>query len=111
MTGRNIMGYIEGTDKKNEILILTAHYDHIGMRGKDVFNGADDNASGSSTLTQIARAFQVAKTVEKAPEDLSCVYCLLGRRKVCWAVCIMLAIQDFHYSKQLLISIWIWWVG
>lgn len=36
MTGRNIMGYIEGTDKKNEILILTAHYDHIGMRGKDV---------------------------------------------------------------------------
>ncbi len=59
--GKNILAYIEGTDKKEELLIITAHYDHIGMRGQDVFNGADDNGSGSSGLLQIAKAFQDAK--------------------------------------------------
>ena len=81
VTGRNIMGYIEGTDKKNEILILTAHYDHIGMRGKDVFNGADDNASGTSTLTQIARAFQVAKNNGKGPRRSVLCLLLTGEEK------------------------------
>ncbi|MBK9271234.1 MAG: M28 family peptidase [Saprospiraceae bacterium] len=59
--GKNVMAYIEGTDKKEEVVVVTAHYDHIGMRGKEVFNGADDNASGTSAVMLIARAFQLAK--------------------------------------------------
>lgn len=58
--GNNILAYFEGTDKKDEVLIISAHYDHIGMRGQDVFNGADDNASGSSAVTEIARILSFA---------------------------------------------------
>ncbi|MCC6816516.1 MAG: M28 family peptidase [Saprospiraceae bacterium] len=58
--GRNILAYFEGTDKKDELVILTAHYDHIGMRGQDVFNGADDNGSGSSALVQISKTLKAA---------------------------------------------------
>ena len=65
--GNNILAYIEGTDKKDELVILSAHYDHIGMRGQDIFNGADDNGSGSSGLTQIARAFKIAKNKGLGP--------------------------------------------
>lgn len=73
--GRNILAYIEGSDKKDEVLIISAHYDHIGMRGKDVFNGADDNASGTTTVTQIAKAMQYAKSIGKGPRRS--VLCLL----------------------------------
>ncbi len=60
--GKNILSYFEGTDKKDELVIVTAHYDHIGMRGQDVFNGADDNGSGSSGLMQIASTLKIAST-------------------------------------------------
>ncbi len=72
--GQNIMAYIEGTDLKNEIVILSAHYDHIGKRGSEVFNGADDNASGSSTLLQISEAFQ--KAVQNGHRPRRSILCL-----------------------------------
>lgn len=81
VSGRNIMAYIEGTDKKNEVVILTAHYDHLGIRGKDVFNGADDNASGTTTLTQIARAFQLAKNKGISPRRSVLCLLLTGEEK------------------------------
>ena len=65
--GKNIMAFIEGSDLKNEILILSAHYDHIGKRGSEVFNGADDNGSGSTVLTQLAQALQIAKNEGRGP--------------------------------------------
>jgi hypothetical protein len=58
--GKNIVGFIEGTDKKDEVIVISAHYDHIGMRGEDVYNGADDNGSGTSTLLEITLAFAYA---------------------------------------------------
>lgn len=63
ITGKNVLGYIEGTDPllKNEIIIITAHYDHIGIIDGKVHNGADDNASGTAGLLEIAAAFQLAK--------------------------------------------------
>lgn len=73
--GRNILSYIEGSDKKDEVIILTAHYDHIGMRGKEVFNGADDNASGTSAVMLIAKALQSAK--EKGLGPRRSILCML----------------------------------
>jgi len=61
LDGKNIMAYIEGTDKKDEVIIVTAHYDHVGFRGEEVFNGADDNGSGTSGVIEIADAMMKAK--------------------------------------------------
>ena len=63
ITGKNVLGYIEGTDPilKDEIIIITAHYDHIGIIDGKVHNGADDNASGTAGLLEIAATFQLAK--------------------------------------------------
>ncbi|ALO15926.1 Arginyl aminopeptidase [Salinivirga cyanobacteriivorans] len=57
----NVIGYIEGTDKKDEIIVVSAHYDHVGKRGKHIYFGADDNASGTAAIMEMARAFQKAE--------------------------------------------------
>ena len=57
---RNVLAKIEGKNK-DEIVIIGAHYDHLGLDpmldGDKIYNGADDNASGVSAVLQIARAF------------------------------------------------------
>jgi len=62
-TGKNVLGFIEGTDPelKNEIIVITAHYDHIGIIDELIHNGADDNATGTAALLEIGAAFQEAK--------------------------------------------------
>ena len=50
IVGQNVLGYIEGTDKKDELVILSAHYDHLGKRGESIYNGADDNGSGTTAV-------------------------------------------------------------
>ncbi len=60
----NVIGIIEGSDPvlKNECVIYTAHFDHVGLnREGEAFNGADDNASGSMALLEIAEAFTSVK--------------------------------------------------
>ena len=59
----NVLGYIEGTDKQSEVLIISAHYDHLGKDGKNIYYGADDDASGTAAIMLIAKAFA------KASED------------------------------------------
>lgn len=68
LEGNNIIGYIEGKTKKDEYIIVSAHYDHLGKRGDEIFNGADDNASGTSTLLELARACQGAVLEGNRPE-------------------------------------------
>lgn len=53
----DIVGVIEGSDPvlKKEYIVLGAHYDHLGVRHGKVYNGADDNASGSAALIEVAR--------------------------------------------------------
>ncbi|WP_291727269.1 M28 family metallopeptidase [Bernardetia sp.] len=64
-TTENIIGFIEGSDKKEEVIIISAHYDHLGVINKDgkktIFMGADDNASGVSSLLELAKTFALAK--------------------------------------------------
>ncbi len=59
----NVLGYIEGSDpeKKDKLIVVTAHYDHLGKRGQSIFNGADDNGSGTSAVIEIAEALAIAK--------------------------------------------------
>ncbi len=62
----NVFGVIEGSDPllKNEFVIYLAHFDHIGTDGEGgVFNGADDNASGSVALIEIADAYMKEKNL------------------------------------------------
>jgi hypothetical protein len=60
----NVLGYLEGTDKKDEVLVISAHYDHVGMdptlNGDQIFNGADDDGSGTSAVLEMAEAFSEA---------------------------------------------------
>ena len=73
--GNNVLGYIEGTDKKDELVVISAHHDHLGKRNTDIYNGADDNGSGTSTVLEIAEAFQLAKEMGVGPKRS--VLCLL----------------------------------
>jgi len=57
----NVLGYIEGTDLKDEVVVITAHYDHVGMDGDDIYNGADDDGSGTVAVLELAEAFMKAK--------------------------------------------------
>ena len=59
----NVVGMLSGSDAtlKNEAILYTAHYDHLGIRpempGDNIYNGANDNATGCGVLLEIARAF------------------------------------------------------
>ncbi len=57
----NIWAYIEGSEKPNEVIVISAHYDHIGIENGEVYNGADDDGSGTVALLEIAQAFSKAK--------------------------------------------------
>lgn len=57
LNGNNVLGFIEGTDKKDEIVVLSAHYDHLGKKGESIYNGADDNGSGTTAVLEIAETF------------------------------------------------------
>ena len=63
----NVLAFIEGTEKPEEILVLTAHYDHVGMEGGDIYNGADDDGSGTVALIEMAQAFAEAKKAGHGP--------------------------------------------
>ena len=69
LIGENVLGYLEGSDPKlkDEVLVVSAHYDHIGKRGDNVFNGADDNGSGTTTVLEVAEAFVTARKQGKGP--------------------------------------------
>lgn len=63
----NVLAFIRGSEFPNEVIVISAHYDHLGMKGEEVYNGADDNASGSSALMELAESFQLAKKQGNGP--------------------------------------------
>jgi hypothetical protein len=64
----NIWAYIEGSEKPNEIIVISAHYDHVGIKDGEVYNGADDDGSGTVALLEIAQAFAIAKKEGHGPK-------------------------------------------
>jgi len=58
VTGVNLIGVIPGTGGSDRALVVMAHYDHVGVRDGQIYNGADDNASGTATVLAIAAALK-----------------------------------------------------
>lgn len=77
----NVLGFLEGTDKKEEIVVVTAHYDHIGVIGGKINNGADDDGSGTSSLLEIAEAFVKAKEEGDGPRRSMLFMTVTGEEK------------------------------
>jgi len=63
----NVMGLLEGTDKKDEYVFITAHYDHVGKRDTVIYYGADDDGSGTVSVLELAEAFAKAKAEGNGP--------------------------------------------
>jgi Peptidase family M28 len=81
----NVLGYLEGTDKKDELVVITAHYDHIGKMksgtGDLINNGADDDGSGTVSVLAIAKAFAQAKKEGKGPRRSILFMTVTGEEK------------------------------
>lgn len=78
---RNVLGFIEGTTKKDEVVIITAHLDHLGKRGDKIYYGADDDGSGSASILAIAKAFVNAKAAGAGPERSILIMNFSGEEK------------------------------
>ncbi len=83
LEGNNIIGYVAGSDPqlRDEIVILTAHYDHLGKKGDDIFNGADDNGSGTSTIMEVTRVLATAHTLGIGPRRSVVTLLVTGEEK------------------------------
>ena len=81
LNGSNILAYIEGTDKKEEVVVVSAHYDHLGVRGDDIYNGADDNGSGTTTVLELAEAFRLAESAGFGPRRTVVFLLVTGEEK------------------------------
>lgn len=84
----NVLGYLEGSDPrlKSEVLVITAHYDHIGItpnvEGADkINNGADDDGSGTTGVLMLAEAFANAKKAGKGPKRSILFMTVTGEEK------------------------------
>jgi len=64
----NVAAIIEGSTYPNEYIVLTAHLDHVGIEDGEIFNGADDDGSGSMALLEIAEAFKLAELDGNRPK-------------------------------------------
>ena len=64
----NVVAFIEGSEKPEEIVVISAHLDHEGVKNGKVYNGADDDGSGTVAMLEIAEAFQLAVKAGKGPK-------------------------------------------
>lgn len=65
---QNVVAIIEGEELPEEYLVLSSHLDHLGMKEGEIYNGADDDGSGTVALLEIAAAFQKAKSEGHGPK-------------------------------------------
>ena len=79
--GENVLGYIEGTDLKEQLIIITAHYDHLGKHDSLIYNGADDDGSGTVAAMEIAEAFKIAKNEGFGPRRSVLIMAVSGEEK------------------------------
>lgn len=63
VTTENVLGFLRGSEKPEEVVVVTAHYDHVGIIKGEIHNGADDDGSGTVSVLEIAEAF--SKAAEK----------------------------------------------
>ena len=77
----NVLAYIEGKDKKDEVIVITAHYDHIGIVDGEIYNGADDDGTGTVALLEMAQAFSEAKKNGHGPRRSILIMPVSGEEK------------------------------
>ena len=81
----NVLGLIEGTDKKDEYVVITSHYDHVGKRTDGtIYYGADDDGSGTVGILELAEAFAMAKAAGKGPRRSILFMTVSGEEKGLW---------------------------
>jgi len=64
----NVVAFIKGSEKPDEIIVISAHYDHVGEKNGEIYNGADDDGSGTVAIMEIAEAFQQAVKNGNSPK-------------------------------------------
>jgi len=67
LVAENVLGFIEGSDRREEVVVISCHYDHLGMKDGEIYNGADDDGSGTTALLELAETFATAKREGKGP--------------------------------------------
>jgi Zn-dependent M28 family amino/carboxypeptidase len=80
----NVLGILEGTDMKDQYIVLTAHYDHLGKQNGTIWYGADDDGSGTVAILELAKAFTKAKATGKGPRRSILFMTVSGEEKGLW---------------------------
>ena len=99
----NVLAVLPGSDRhvSDEAVMYTAHYDHFGIRpdmpGDNIFNGANDNATGCGILLEVARAFG---TAARSPDDRFCLRQLRRKSRGCWDRNIWGSIRRFRQERS-----------
>ncbi|WP_178984161.1 M28 family metallopeptidase [Winogradskyella helgolandensis] len=68
ITSENVVAFIKGSEKPDEIVVLSAHLDHEGIKNGEIYNGADDDGSGTVAILEIAQAFKAAEKAGHGPK-------------------------------------------
>ena len=81
--GANVLGYIPGRDSllSRELVVITAHYDHVGIIDGEIYNGADDDGSGTVTVLELAEAFMKAVEAGEGPRRSVLLMTVVGEEK------------------------------
>ena len=77
----NVLGYLKGSEKPDELIVVTSHYDHIGITEGEINNGADDDGSGTTAVLEIAQAFTLAAAKGKRPKRSMLFMTVTGEEK------------------------------
>ncbi len=80
----DVLGLIPGTEKKNEYVFITGHYDHLGKRDSVIYYGADDDGSGTTSVLEIAEAFAAARDKGFQPKRTIVFMTVSGEEKGLW---------------------------
>jgi Zn-dependent M28 family amino/carboxypeptidase len=80
----NVIGYLPGTDLKDEYVFVTGHYDHLGKRDTTIYYGADDDGSGTCAVMEIAKAFAKAKAGGHTPRRTIVFMTVSGEEEGLW---------------------------
>ena len=79
--GRNVIGIVPSAVPSDEYVLITAHYDHLGVLDGNIYNGADDNASGVTVLLNLADMFGTMKKTRTGP-DKNIIFAALDAKEL-----------------------------
>jgi Zn-dependent M28 family amino/carboxypeptidase len=81
INSENVIGVVEGSEFKDQVIFITAHYDHLGVQDGKIYNGADDDGSGTVAVMEMAEAFAKAKAAGFGPKRTIVFMTVTGEEK------------------------------